>query len=145
MAFVQMQRGSNNPSNYWQYLKNNIPPGILSRLSLLIFALLLLLLQQINQFDRYSNSDLIQQHLTQLTLQFNYLRHDNFLRFFFTYSSICTTYIFLSFLFFLYISLINNDNLIKFIIIFIVLVILRLIFTRVNYTHITNEITNTFL
>jgi hypothetical protein len=36
MAFIQMQRGSNNPSNHWQYLKNIIPPGILSRLNLLI-------------------------------------------------------------------------------------------------------------
>jgi len=141
-AFILMQRGSNNSSNHWQYLKNTIPPGILSRLNQLIFAVLLL--QQINQFVQSSKSDLIQQHYTQRTLQLSYIKQDDFLRFFFSYSYIWLTYI-LSFLFLLYIALINNQNSIKFIIIFIVIIIRRLIFTKINYTHITNEVTNTFL
>ncbi len=137
-----MQRGSNNPSNYWQYLKNRIPPGILSRLSLLSFIVRLLRLQQINRFNQDSNSDLIQPHLTQLILQ-----QDYFLQLFSTYSYIWLTY-FPSFLFFQYISRINNNNSIKFIIIFIIIIIMRLLklfSIRINYTDITNEITNTFL
>ncbi len=102
MAFIQMQRGSNNPSNHWQYLKNIIPPGILSRLNLLISTTNLF-----QTIKHSSKSDLIQQHSTQLILQL--IQEDYLLQFFFTYSYILLTY-FLSFLFLLYISLINKNN-----------------------------------
>ncbi len=81
VAFIQMQRGRKNSSNHCQYLKNNIPPGILPRLSLLIFAMSCLP-QQINHFDQCSKSLRIQQHPTRLIVQRGYIKQDNFLRFF---------------------------------------------------------------
>lgn len=148
VAFVQMQRGSYNLSNNWQYLKNNIYPGLLSRYSLLIFSHHHHhLLRRIIQF---SNSDRIEQHRTHLiwklsSFRFNHIPFNSF-----TYFSIWLKKNIHSFYFFIiqYIFLINNRNLIKFMIIFIVIIILRLLklfFIRIYNTDITNEITNTFL